>query len=431
MGKIQDDDKLYSFVRPFVDHHTHRSFTRFHVIGRENIPRDGACVFGSNHCNTLMDALVLLATSRQKKVFIARGDIFKNRRTAKILKWLRILPIFRIRDGIGAVRDKNGDTIDQAVDVLHDEVPLYLFPEAAHRTKHSLRQLSKGIFHIAIEANRQFGHKKPVYIVPVGLEYGDYFRFRSTVLVNYGKPINVTEYMKEHEGENEAVIINNLRAILAERMSELISYIPDDDDYDAIWEMTKIRAGRLPITLNMRLKRNKRFIAGILKFRDSEPEKAKVLFEKVNEFTKHRKEQGISVTSVAMRKPFWRTLLKTLLVLLGLPLFIAAATVTSPIWIIASFIINNLKDKAFRNTVNVCVELLLHPLIMAAGVTLLFCLVPWEFAVIGSIFLYYSYVFYFDYSEYVRIWTSDLRWTFNKGLRREFKELGLFKQPNR
>ena len=106
MGKIQDDDKLYSFVRPFVDHHTHRSFTRFHVIGRENIPRDGACIFGSNHCNTLMDALVLLATSRQKKVFIARGDIFKNRRTAKILKWLRILPIFRIRDGIGAVRDK-------------------------------------------------------------------------------------------------------------------------------------------------------------------------------------------------------------------------------------------------------------------------------------------------------------------------------------
>ena len=431
MGKIQDDDKLYSFCRIFVDHHTRRSFTRFHVIGKENIPHEGAVVFGANHCNTLMDALVLLATSWRKKVFIARGDIFKNPHTAKILKWLRILPIFRIRDGIGAVRDKNGDTIDQAIDVIHDEVPLYLFPEAAHRTKHSLRQLSKGIFHIAIEANKQFGHEKPVYIVPVGLEYGDYFRFRSTVLVNYGKPINVTEYMKEHEGENEAVIINNLKAMLTERMAELITYIPDDEDYDAIWEMTKIKAGKLPITQKMQLERNKRKVKEILEFREKEPEKAKALFEKVNEFTKHRKEEGISVKSAAMRNPLWRTLQKTICVLIGLPFFVAAAVVTSPIWIVAAFILNNLKDKAFRNTVNVCVELILHPLIMATGVTLLFCLVPWEIAVLGSIFLYYSYVFYFDYSEYVRLWTSDLRWTFNKTLRKEFKELDLFKPLNR
>ena len=431
MAKIQDDDKLYSFCKIFVDHHTRRSFTRFHVIGKENIPHDGAIVFGANHCNTLMDALVLLATSFGKKVFIARGDIFKNRRTAKILKWLRILPIFRIRDGIGAVRDKNGDTIDQAIDVIHDEVPLYLFPEAAHRTKHSLRQLSKGIFHIAIEANNQFGDVKPVYIVPVGLEYGDYFRFRSTVLVSYGKPINVTEYMKEHKGENEAVIINNLKAMLTERMAGLITYIPDDDDYDAIWELTKILSGHLPITQRMQLNRNKRNVAKILEFKEKEPEQAKALFEKIIDFTKHRKEEGISVKSVAMRRPLWRTLLKTLVSLVGLPFFIAAAFVTCPIWIVAWFILNNLKDKAFRNTVNVCVELILHPMIMATGVTLLFCLVPWEIALLGSIFLYYSYVFYFDYSEYVRLLTSDWRWTFNKSLRKEFNELNLFKRRKR
>ena len=431
MGKIQDDDKLYSLAKIFVDHHTRRSFTRFHVIGKENIPHDGAVVFGANHCNTLMDALVLLATSWKKKVFIARGDIFNNRRTAKILKWLRILPIFRFRDGIGAVRDKNGDTIDQAVDVIHDEVPLYLFPEAAHRTKHSLRQLSKGIFHIALEAYKKFGHEKTVYIMPVGLEYGDYFRFRSTILVNYGKPINVTEYMKEHEGENEAMIINDLKALLTERMKELITFIPDDEDYEAIWEMTKIKAGKLPITQKMQLERNKRKVKEILEFREKEPEKAKSLFEKILVFTKHRKEEGISVKSVAMRNPFWRTLLKTFVSLLGLPFFVAAAVVTSPIWIVAAFILNNLKDKAFRNTVNVCVELILHPMIMATGVTLLFCLVPWKIALLGSIFLYYSYVYYFDYSEYVRLLTSDWRWTFNKALRKEFNELNLFKRRKR
>ena len=99
MGKIQDDNRLYSLLRHFVDHHTFRGFRKFQVIGRENIP-EGACLYGSNHCNTLMDAMVILANTREKKVFIARADIFQNPRTAKILRWLRILPIYRIRDGI-------------------------------------------------------------------------------------------------------------------------------------------------------------------------------------------------------------------------------------------------------------------------------------------------------------------------------------------
>lgn len=426
MSKIQDDDKLWRLAKIIVDHHLKRSFTRYHVTGKENIPKDGACVFSSNHCNTLMDALVLIASTWSKKVFIARGDIFKNHTIAKILRWMRILPIFRMRDGLNQVRDKNTDTIEQSIDVIHDEVPLFIFPEAAHRTKHSLRKLSKGIFHITLEANSRFGDEKPVYIVPVGLEYGDYFRFRSTVLVNYGKPINVTEYVKQHPEKNEVAVINELKDILSEKMSHLITYLPDDEDYDAMWEMTKMMVGNPAISLKARLLRNKRMVSKIVEFRDKEPEKAKSLFAKVLEFTKHRKQQSISVTSVAKRKPVWRTVWKTFLALLGLPFYLVAATASCPIWIISAFIRKNLKDKAFSNTATFCVELFLHPLIMATGVTLLFCLVPWEIAVIGSIFLYYSYMIYLDYGQYIRLLTSDWRWIFNSDLRKEFKELGLW-----
>ena len=422
MGKIQDDNRLYSFLRNFVDHHTFRGFRKYQIVGRENIP-EGACVFGSNHCNTLTDAMVILGTTHEKKVFIARGDIFQNPKTAKILRWLRILPIFRIRDGIGAVRDKNGDTMDQAIDVMHDEVPLYLFPEATHRTKHSLRPLSKGIFHIALDANRQFGNEKPVYIVPVGLEYGDYFRYRSTVLINYGKPINITEFVKSHEGDTDALIINELKTVLRERMAALISFIPDEDeDYEAIWELVKIRTGKRPCSLKKRLENNQKTITEILDFKAKEPEKAKTLFEKVRKFTKLRKEKKISVKSVARKATFGKTLLKTLLVLLGLPFYLAAAVVTCPIWIIAYFLLKGLKDKAFRNTANYGVEFVMHPLISLIGVILLFCLAPWEIAALGTIFLYYSYVYFLDFNEFLRIWMSDIRLIFNKKLRDEAKE---------
>lgn len=423
MGKIQDDNWLYSFLRFFVDRHTFRGFRRYRIVGRENIP-EGACLYGSNHCNTLMDAMVILATTHEKKVFIARADIFQNPKTAKILRWLRILPIYRIRDGIGAVRDKNGDTMDQAMNVMYDEVPMYLFPEATHRTKHSLRPISKGIFHIALGANNKYGKEKPVYIVPVGLEYGDYFRFRSTILLSYGEPINVSEFVKGREEENEAVILNELKTVLRERMAKLISFIPDEDeDYEAIWELTKIRAGKQPCSLKKRLENNKQKIAEILDFKEKEPEKAKTLFDKVRDFTRLRKEKKISVKSVANKATFGKTLLKSLLMLLGLPFYVAAAVVSCPIWIIAYFVLKGLKDKAFRNTANFCVEMVMHPLVMAAGITLLFCLVPWKFAALGSAFLYYSYVYFIDYNEWLRIWMSDIRLIFNGKLKEKAKEL--------
>ena len=141
--KIQDPDFWYSFFLPYVNWHTKTSYRRFEVHGKENVPKDAAVIFGVNHSNTLMDALVLLASNNVRKVFIARGDIFKNPVVAKILNFLRILPIFRIRNGVAAVR-QNDESLSKAVDVIHDQVDLYLFPEGMHRTKHSLLRLGKG-----------------------------------------------------------------------------------------------------------------------------------------------------------------------------------------------------------------------------------------------------------------------------------------------
>lgn len=418
MAKIQDDNCLYSFLRLLVDYHTSRAYRRYKVIGYDNIPKDVACIFGANHTNTLMDAMVLLNINSEKKVFIARGDIFKKPTIAKILNSLKILPIYRIRDGYKSVRDNNSEIIDKAVDVIRDEVKLLLYPEAAHRTKHSLRQLSKGIFHIALQANKEFGHEKPVYIVPIGIEYGDYFRFRSTVLINIGEAINVTEYVSQHKDDNEAVIMNGLRDLLTERISKLISYIPDnEEDYEAIWELTKIKSP-LKGSLEQRLESNQKVIKEILDFKEKEPEKAKEVFEKVEKFTKKRRKEGISVTSVSKDNILWTVIWKTLVTLIGLPLYLATAIVTLPIWLATHFIRKGLKDKAFGNTVSYCVELVLHTLLMIICITLTYSLLPWEIATLCSIFFHYSYTFFIDFKEFSRRWISDVKFLFSKKLRK-------------
>lgn len=418
MGKIQDDNRLYSFLRPFVDYHIHKAFRHYKVVGTENIPENAACIFGANHTNTLMDALVLLKVNREKKVFIARGDIFKKPAIAKIMYFLRILPIYRIRDGYKSVKDNNSDIIEKAADVIHDEVKLFLYPEASHRTKHSLRQLSKGIFHIALEANKTFGHEKPIYIIPTGIEYGDYFRYRSTVLINFGDPINVTEFVNQRKDENEAIVLNELRELLTERLASKISFIPDNEEnYDAIWEIVKIKNG-FNGPLEERLKRNQQTIKEILDYKEKEPDNAADFFEKVNKFIKKRKKKGISTLSLAKDNIVGTVLWKTLVALLGLPLYITSAVASLPIWVITKILKNLFKDKAWGNTVSFGVEFVLHPLLTALCIVLTFCLLPWEYALISSVLYYFSYIYFVDFSEFIRRWLSDFRLLFNKDLKK-------------
>ena len=162
--KIQDDDRLYSLLYHYVGFTVHSSYRDILYVGEENLPQDGAIIFAINHANTLMDALVILTADRKPKVFVARADIFKNRKLAKILTFLKIMPIMRQRDGIQAVK-KNQETIDKAVDVLKDKIPFCIFPEGTHQAKYSLRSLSKGIFRIAFQAHEQMPDT-PLYIVP-------------------------------------------------------------------------------------------------------------------------------------------------------------------------------------------------------------------------------------------------------------------------
>ena len=423
--KIQDPSLFYSLLQFYVStFHTRRAYRRFEVHGAKNLPKDGALIFGVNHSNTLMDALVLVASNRCKKVFIARGDIFKKPIVAKILTAIGILPIYRMRNGVAAVRN-NDESLDKAVDVVHDRVELYIFPEGMHRTKHSLLRLSKGIFHIAMDSNQKFGKEEPIYIVPVGIEYGDYFRFRSTAMIQYGEAINVTDFIRNSTEENEAVVINQLREMLYERISEQFTFIPDDDDYNAIWEIVKMKNIKRAGGLFKKMQRNRDTVSKVLKYREEHPEEAKQLFERVNEFAKERVKNRISVTSTSKKLPFFNFVWKFLVAIIGLPYFLASAIVNLPVWLVTDIIKGKLKDPAFGNTVSFGVKFLLFPLIFIAGTAVMYSKMPWEWATVGTVLLMFSYDIFVDYKELVRRFISDVRWSFKGKLRKLYASLHL------
>jgi hypothetical protein len=285
--------------------------------------------------------------------------------------------------------------------------------------------MGKGLFHIALDADKQFGDKNPVYIIPTAIEDGDYFRYRSTAMINFGEPINVTEFIHNTTEENEAVTINQLKDILGEEISKLFTYIPDDEDYDAIWEIVKMKNEKRAGGLYKKMLRNRATVEKVLKYREEQHEQAKNLFERVMAFAQERRRQKISVMSTAKKYPLVNFLWKFIVLLIGLPFFVASAAVNLPVWLTTLIIKGKLKDKAFSNTVSYGVKLVLFPIVFVVGTILLFCNLPWYWALAGTVLLFYSYSLFVDYCELCRRWISDVRWTFKDKLRKQYKALNL------
>ena len=142
-------------------------------------------------------------------------------------------------------------------------------------------------------------------------------------------------------------------------------------------------------------------------------------------FAQQRKREKISVTSTAKKYPLLNSLWKLAVLLVGLPYFLASAAVQLPTWLLTLIIRGKLKDPAFGNTVSYGVKLILSPLVVIVGTILLFCFLPWPWALGGMVLLLFSYPLFVDYLELARRWLSDVRWTFKKKLRKQYESLNL------
>lgn len=218
---------FYAFIRFSLSNYNHLYFDKFRVVGKENIPNDGAVLFSPNHQNALLDPLLVGTTAGKSIHSLTRSDVFGGP-LQWVLDAMQTIPVYRIRDGYSQLKN-NTAVFEHCYSLLANKENVMMFSEGKHHDEYYLLPLSKGSSRLAMEAQLRTP-TFPVYIQPVGINYGHHLHARHHCVVVYGKPICVKDYIHFYE-KQPAKGINALRKDLQKAMEDCLWLPKKDSNY--------------------------------------------------------------------------------------------------------------------------------------------------------------------------------------------------------
>ena len=354
----------YAFLKKLFTFWHDKVFYRKAVyVGREALPLDEHLIFTPNHQNALMDALAIEFSMSNQFVFLARSDIFQKKYIAKILYYLKILPVYRIRDGYESLK-KNELIFRKTIDIIRNKNGFVILPEGNHAGFRRLRPLKKGFARIAFQAEGSENYGLDMKIVPVGIYYSDYEHFRSDLLVIFGKPFPVSDYYEIYR-KNPAQAYNKIKDRLAEELKKVMIHI-DSAHYDTVDFLRKAyreeacrQLGLGPEDLYDRFKAEKEVIARVEWFEQNNPEKMEQLAFQTKEYLSLLKALKLKdVQQVSL----FGFLLKLLVLILAFPLFVYGYVNHFFPWNVSLGVAKRIKDPQFRSSFKYGVSLFAFPL---------------------------------------------------------------------
>lgn len=330
---IDKYDWMYALYMNYLNiAHNHIYYRHFYILNQENIPKKGEpTIVIANHQNGVMDAMAILHTmsqDRRQPVFIARGDIFKKDGVAKILRFLKIMPTFRTRDGNRDDVRSNIALYERAARVLKDGGTIVIFPEATHQHGHFMNTFKKGFCRIAFSAEEINDFKLGVKVLPLNIHYSNYFNFRSDLMVTVGEPFTYEEFFdlyKEHPNDAYLALNEKARA----RVKEITPDIDIPEYYNEIEALTQMMSE--PLLKHKGLKTSylpnqkdaaMTIIANLKQFKDNEPDQFDILMQQTREYTTLLQQRGLHHWVINRKLSIFRFIVRSLLMVVSLPLFI-------------------------------------------------------------------------------------------------------------
>jgi 1-acyl-sn-glycerol-3-phosphate acyltransferase len=355
---------LKSYIK-LVDWFIHKKII---VVGKENVPSDKPIVFAPNHQNALSDPMALVLHLSQQPVWLARADIFGQSKTVDaLLRFMKILPVYRIRDGIGNL-EKNDATFYTSVKILENNASLALFPEAAHTGKRQIKAHKKAVPRIVFMAEEKTNGQLDIQIIPTGIHYSHYWKFNRVLLVNLGKPVKVKDFYNIYVKDAQEGI-RKLREAIYDATLPLIVNFRSALYYDDFEHILKIyghrylkRSGLKPTHHNL-FKTDQVLANSLDQLEAEKPEETKIIVEKIRHYYQKLKENGLKNRLVKARRNYFPQLLGNLLLLVvTLPLYVYGLLFNAlPFFMVDRLVRTKVKDQVFWSSYILVAAMVLFP----------------------------------------------------------------------
>jgi len=186
--------------------------------------------------------------------------------------------------------------------------------------------------------------ERPTRIVPIGIDYSDWFHYRAEAHIRIGEPLDVNAFAASIpagtlDSDRDAM----LQEELYRRLSGLILFIPDDEHYEE------------------------------------------------------------TLASIRAAHPAPSRLPRLLLAAVTFPLWLVFAALSAPMWILAELLCKFLvKDPAFQNTARFGVRLILWPLWALIWLIIGLSTLPWWGALLLTLAFLPSYSLFYDWLNLAR-----------------------------
>jgi 1-acyl-sn-glycerol-3-phosphate acyltransferase len=177
---------LYSLLKLYARFAIKIYCTKIIINKPEVLTSNGPLLFAANHPNSFLDGMILTTLLNEPLYSLARGDAFKKNRVNKLLRNLKLLPVYRTSEGVENL-EHNYTTFDSCRETFKENGMVLIFSEGKCENEWHLRPLKKGTARLAITSWKM---GIPLTVLPTGFNYSSFRKFGKEVHLFFGEPID-------------------------------------------------------------------------------------------------------------------------------------------------------------------------------------------------------------------------------------------------
>lgn len=182
----------------------------------------GPVLIAANHPNSFLDAIMLDILFQQPIWSLARGDVFKNKLLTRLLTAIKILPVYRVSEGVENLT-ANYDTFNACKEIFRKNGIVLIFSEGLCINEWHLRPLKKGTARLTLSS---WSAGIPVSVLPVGINYNSFRSFGKDVVINIGVTLKQDDMTLSGTDGQQIQAFNEL---LTKRLQPLVFEISNND----------------------------------------------------------------------------------------------------------------------------------------------------------------------------------------------------------